>query len=225
MPGTPMLRTWSAPGGSEEYALAFGQNNGPRLLILPAWFDESNKLRHFTVEVMRALDRLGIASILPDLPGCNESAATLAEQNLASWHASASHAAEELECSHMLTLRAGASNAPDLPGWAYAPLAPKSALRALLRARIIASKEAGRDEKREQLLERGKTEGLELAGYRLGAAMIAQLADGELPQQSKLIEISQSDLGGAGLWLRMEPDHDPVQAEALAARIAADLPQ
>ena len=51
-----MLRLWQAPGGSEELAVCFGENSNYRLLVLPAWFDESNKLRHFTIEVMRALE-------------------------------------------------------------------------------------------------------------------------------------------------------------------------
>ncbi len=70
---------------------------------------------------------------------------------------------------------------------------------------------------------RGATAGLELAGYRLGPAMIAQLADDELPPTGKQRDIAQGDLGGAGLWLRAEPDHDPKQADALAAVIAMEL--
>lgn len=225
MPGNPTQQAWSAPGGSAEYALEFSRNTSPRLLILPAWFDESNKLRHFTVEVMRALDSRGIASVLPDLPGCNESTAALSSQDLPRWRAAAAKAAQDMACTHVLTLRAGANIPPDLPGWAYAPIPAKSALKALLRARIIASKEAGRDEQRDLLLEQGKSEGLELAGYRLGAAMITQMADAELPEQSLLAQIGQTDLGGAGLWLRMEPDHDAAQADALAARISASLDQ
>lgn len=217
------LQSWQAPGGSEELAVSFGAEDAPRLLVLPAWFDESNKLRHFTIEVMRALERSGVASVLPDLPGCNESLAPMAEQDIEGWRIAAASAAEQLCCSHVLAIRAGANIAPALPGFAYAPLAGKSALRALLRARTISAKEAGREEKSADLLELGKSEGLELAGYRLGANMVAQLATAELPADLSLTEIKQGDLGGPGLWLRMEPDHDQQQAEALASRIAAGI--
>ena len=61
--------------------------------MLPAWFDEGNKLRHFTVEVMRRLDGAGIDSFLPDLPGCNESLAPLEQQTLESWRTEAAEAA------------------------------------------------------------------------------------------------------------------------------------
>lgn len=216
-----MLLSWQAPGGSEELALACGPADAKqRLLVLPAWFDEGNKLRHLTVEAMRAAERLGVASVLPDLPGCNESLAPLGGQDLGSWKAAAQTAAEQLGCTHVLTIRAAASIAPDLPGWSYAPLAGKSALRALLRAAVIAAKEAGHAETTETLLERGQREGLVLAGYRLGAEMIAGLAAAELAA-GKLTPIAQTELGGPGLWLRAEPEHDPGQAEALA-RIIAD---
>jgi hypothetical protein len=47
---------------------------GPtRLLIVPALFDEGNRMRRLTVEVMRRLAASGIASVLPDLPGLQES--------------------------------------------------------------------------------------------------------------------------------------------------------
>ncbi len=216
------LLGWTAPGGSEELALALGQSGGIRVLVLPAWFDEGNKLRHVTLEAMRSLERLGVASVMPDLPGCNESTARLDSQTLKTWHSAATAAASYLACSHVLVVRAAANIAPDLPGWAWAPLAGKSALRALLRARVIASKEAGTPETSEALLEQGKAQGLDLAGYRLGAAMVAGLAEAELSATS-LTPITQADLGGPGLWLRAEPEHDQSQAEALAQIIAAEM--
>ncbi len=214
------LLGWTAPGGAEELAVAFGPPTSPRLLVLPAWFDEGNKLRHFTVEVMRALERRGLASVLPDMPGCNESLAPLEGQDLASWKAAVAAAAQHFACTHVLTIRAAANVAPALPGWAYAPVAGKSALRALLRAAVIAAREAGTAETGEELLARGQSDGLMLAGYRLGAGMVAGLATAELPA-SDLVTIAQSDLGGPGLWLRAEPGHDASQAESLA-RIVAD---
>jgi hypothetical protein len=53
--------------------------------------------------------------------------------------------------------------------------------------------------------------------------MIAELAEAELPVSTRQRDIAQGDLGGPGLWLRAEPDHDPRQADALAATIAMEL--
>ena len=220
---TRVLHTWPAPGGSGELALQFDIPHAPRLLILPAWFDEGNKTRHFTVETMRILAADGIASILPDLPGCNESAASLYRQDIDTWREAAAAAALHFDCSHVLAIRAASCIAPSLPGFAYAPLAGSSVLRALLRARVIVAKEAGRSETREALLECGLREGLELAGYRLGPSMIAQLAEAESSGDRDLMQIAQSDVGKAGLWLRAEPAHDPEQARSLARIVAQGL--
>ena len=217
-----VIAAWPAPDG-EEYAIAFDRGRERRILVLPALFDEANKLRRFTVEVMRRLDARGVDAILPDLPGCNESLAPLAEQSLHDWRQAAEAAAAHFRTTHALAIRGGALCAPDnLPAWRYAPATGSSILRAMLRARVIASKEAGIEETREGLLERGREAGLELAGYRLGAGMIRELELAEPSGGAALANVAQADLGGGGLWLRAEPDHDPAQAEALAAIVAAD---
>lgn len=217
-----MITAWPGPDG-DEYALAFDRGRERRVLVLPALFDEANKLRHLAVETMRRLDQAGIDTVLPDWPGCNESLAPLEEQTLQGWRDGAQTAAVHFGATHVLTVRAGALCAPpDLPAWRYAPATGSSILRAMLRARVLASKEAGIEETRESLLEQGRTTGLELAGYRLGAAMIRELETAEPSGGAAIANIAQSDIGGAGLWLRAEPDHDPAQAEALAAAITAD---
>jgi hypothetical protein len=218
-----MIAAWPSDAGGEELALAFDQGRSRRVLVLPAWFDESNKLRHFTIEIMRRLDGSGIDSFLPDLPGCNESLAPLGEQTLETWRTAAAAAARHFCATHVLTVRAGAMLAPDtLPGWRYAPQAASSQLRSLLRARVLSSRETGIVEDREALLATGRQHGLALAGYNLGADMIAQLADAELGS-GKQRDITQGDVGGPGLWLRAEPGHDPRQADALAAILAMEL--
>lgn len=213
-----------APGGGtrEEMALAFDRGRPRRLLVLPAWFDEANKLRRQTVEVMRRLDRAGIDSVLPDLPGCNESEAPLPEQTLSSWREAAAAAAAHFAATHLLTVRAGALLAPPgLPGWRYAPIGGRQVLRGMLRARTIAAKEAGRIERTEELQAIGRSEGIELAGWHLGPALFAAL-EAEEPA-TDLAEIEQAALGGPALWLRAEPDEDHHQADALAAIVTIGL--
>lgn len=218
-----MISTWPCPPSSDEYALIVDQGRATRILIIPPLFDESNKMRRFCAELMRLINRSGADSIMPDLPGQNESLAPLANQTLSDWRKAAKDCARWFGASHVLTLRAGAVLAPpDLAGWCYAPQAGQSALRALLRARIISAKEAGRTETRDALMEQGTQHGLELAGYALGPEMIAQLAGCDLAP-SHLKTIVQSDLGGAGLWLRAEPGHDPAQAARLCAIISSQM--
>lgn len=218
-----MLAAWPCPDG-DEYALAFDRGRNRRLLVLAALFDEGNKLRQFTVDLLRRVDAAGIDAFLPDLPGCNESRAPLERQSLAGWRAAAGAAAAHFRATHVLALRAGALCEPGgPPTLRYAPTTGAALLRGLLRARGIASSEAGIAEDRDALLARGRSEGLELIGYRLGAAMIRELETAEPSGGAALANIAQTDVGGAGLWLRAEPGHDPAQAEMLARRVADAL--
>lgn len=208
--------SWPNPPHPDEYALSFDRAREKRVLVVPALFDEANKLRHFTVEVVRALDRGGVDSFLPDLPGTNESLAPLPDQTLGSWRDAMTAAASHFGATNVLTIRGGALVAPgDLNTLQYAPVGGPTLLRGLLRARVMADREAGTESTRDGLLELARENGITLAGYELGAAMVSQLEDCE-PPESATPPIKQGEVGGAGLWLRAEPDHDAEQAEALA---------
>ena len=215
-----------APNGErrEEMALVFDRGRERRLLVLPAWFDEANKLRRQTVEVMRRLDLSGFDSFLPDLPGCNESEAALENQTMKSWRDAVAGAAVHFRATHVLALRAGALLAPaGLPGWAYSPIDGKRVLRSMLRAHAIAARETGQSERSEDVQARAREHGIALGGWAIGPAMFGELEATQLA--SGLIEIEQSVVRGAGLWLRAEPDDDPEQADALAALVAIGLGQ
>ncbi|MCB2066272.1 MAG: hypothetical protein KDE15_06495 [Erythrobacter sp.] len=214
---------WPSASGEQDYALSFDQAREKRVLVIPALFDEANKLRHFTVEVMRRLDAAGVDCVLPDLPGTNESQAPLHVQTLASWRAAMEATARHFSTSHVLAVRGGAMlDWGGLPGLRYAPVAASSQLRGMVRAHMLAAKEAGDPVTREELTERGLAEGITLAGLDLGAPMFAALSTGDLPE-GKLAEIPQNLLGGPGLWLRAEPAHDPAQADALAQLVLERL--
>lgn len=220
-----MISNWKAPlpSGkvSEEMLLSMEQGRAKRVLILPAWFDEANKLRRFTVEAMRALDEAGVDSFLPDLPGTNESLAPLEAQTIASWQAAAKEASQHVCATHVLAIRAGAIIAPeDLPGWHYAPQSGPKQLRAMLRARTIASREAGIDENSEGLMDTGRSEGLVLAGWRIGAEMLREMETAEPRAVEAQKTIVQKELGGRALWLRAEPGEDEAQSAALAAIVS-----
>jgi hypothetical protein len=224
-----MLSTWTPPAtdgvpARAELLIAFDRSREMRLLVCPAWFDEANKLRRFTIEVMRRLDRAGVDSLLPDLPGCNESLAPLESQTLADWRAAMTAAAASLRATHVLAIRAGALVAPPaLPGWHYAAQSGPKLLRAMIRARTIAAREAGLAETSEGLMAEGRAQGLTLGGWTIGPALFAALESAEpvlAPGQS---DLAQTAIGGPGLWLRAEPDEDGPQADRLAARIVQSL--
>jgi hypothetical protein len=223
-----LIGTWKAPleggGTAEELLVSFDRARQVRLLVLPAWFEEANKLRRFTVAVMRLLDEAGIDSFLPDLPGCNESLVPLAQQTLTGWRAGAAAAAQAFAATHVLSIRAGALITPAaLPGWRYAAQGGPKQLRGMIRARALAAREDGREESSAKLMETGLRQGLVLAGWPLGAAFFGEFAETEPAPSPVQQAIAQSALGGAGLWLRAEPDHDEAQAEALARIIVGSI--
>ncbi|MCL9981971.1 MAG: hypothetical protein NBV60_02320 [Erythrobacter sp.] len=223
-----MISTWTIPLAEgktgEELLVAFDRKRTARVLVCPAWFDEANKLRRFTVEVMRRLDSAGIDSFLPDLPGCNDSLAPLGTQTLAGWQTGMQAAAEAVRATHVLAIRAGALLAPqDLPGWHYAPQSGPKLLRGMIRARTIAARETGREEKAEALMALGRSEGLVLGGWTLGAGLIRALDTAEPVLAEGQTEIAQAMFAGPGLWLRAEPGEDSRQADALAAILAESL--
>jgi hypothetical protein len=217
---------WPCPlpdgGSADEYALAIDQRRPHRLLIVPALFDEANRMRRFTVEVMRRLGDAGIDSFLPDLPGCNESLQPLAEQTPEIWRAAMRSAAGHFGATHVLAIRGGALLTPPcMTAWHYAPAKGSSILRQLLRSRILASRESGVSESQDGLLDTGFAQGLELSGFQLGAAFLRQFQS--LTPEPGAHEIAQDRIDGGGLWLRAEPDEDRAQADALAALLASGV--
>ena len=220
-----MITTWQAPlpggGAAEELLVRFDQRRARRVLVLPAWFDEANKLRRFTTCVMRELDRAGIDSFLPDLPGCNDSLEPLEAQTLAGWQAAVAAAAKDMAATDVLAIRAGGLLAPQgLPVWRYAALSGPRLLRGLLRARTLAAREAGLAETAEALMAQGREAGLMLGGWMMGAELLRALEEAEIPADHGARDISTGDLGGPGLWLRAEPGEDAAQSARLAAIIA-----
>ena len=218
--------SWPCPGPagkSDEYALVIDRDRAKRLLIVPPLFDEANRMRRMLADAMRLLDKAGIDSFLPDLPGCNESLQTFSAQSLHGWRSAMHHAARHFAVTNVLGVRGGALVFPlTLPGIVLEPAKGPTILRQLLRARTIAAREAGQHEDMATLLETGRTQGLELAGYRCGASLIAGL-ENALPELESQRIIMQGELGGGGLWLRAEPAAAPEQSANLARLIAGEL--
>ena len=220
-----MPASWPCPGPAgiaDELAVVFDRARLVRLLIVPPLFEEMNRSRRMLIETQRRLDALGVDSMLPDLPGCNESLQSFSAQSLGSWRAAMEAASRHFAATHVLAVRGGALMFPTrLPGWVLEPVKGATVLRQLLRARVLSAKEAGREENSADLLEEGRNIGLELAGYRLSAALVAGL-DSAVPEDEGQRVVRQAELGGSALWLRSEPGEDPAQSTALAQIIACE---
>lgn len=222
----PQLWPCPLPGGgiAEEYALVFDQNRQHRLLIVPALFDEANRMRRLSVEVMRRLDRSGIDCCLPDMPGQNESLQPLEVQACDDWRDAMGSAAAHFGATHILGIRGGCIFTPtSLPGWHYAPAKGVTSLRQMIRARILASREAGREESSEALMAMAASDGIELSGHRIGAEFFSEFGKLQAAESENTQIIGQDMVGGSGLWLRAEPGENKDQADALAAIVAIGI--
>lgn len=219
--------------GNDELCLRNGPETGPALLILPPLFDEANRVRHLMVETARALAGHGIASLLPDLPGCNESLVPLDRASISLWQAALTACAEQLgPVSHVASIRGGAlldGALGDLPRWRLAPVKGGQLLRTMLRTKIASDREAGITSSSEALMESARTQGIELAGNHLSPCMIREL-DAAAPSDGSAVRLARfaddpleadARIAGAPLWLRAEPAYDAAMAQSIAADLAA----
>jgi hypothetical protein len=209
-------------GGQREYCLSFGGANAERsILIVPPLFDEMNRVRRMLIETMRALAELGVRTLLPDLPGCNESAADLSAQTLDTWERAVEAAATQLSATHIASIRGGAlvDQKPALPHWRLAPAKGSSLLKTMLRTRIAAEKEGGNNVTIERLLATAKSGPLELSGNLLGSAMVDALERAEPIAALDAHGATLEDVAGAPLWLRAEPQDSAEMSAAIAAEL------
>ena len=220
-----MIATWPCPGPdpgtASEYALVLEGAGEARVLIVPALFDEGNRLRRYTVETMRALQRLRIGSVVIDLPGSNESLTPLSCVSREDWTRAVAAAVAHFGATHALAIRGGAlvCGGAGVPLLTYAPVAGAAILRQMVRMRVLSAREAGREEKAAELMAEGRTQGIVLAGYALGPALVRGL-EGAEPCDGRTI--AQADIGGPGLWLRAEAGEDAGQSAALAGLVAEE---
>ncbi len=214
-------------GGYDEHVLAYGPRDAERrILIVPPLFDEMNRTRAVLVGAMRELAAQGVVTLLPDLPGCNESLAPVEQQTLAGWRDAVHACAEQHKASHMASIRGGTliDAAITLPRWRLAPVKGASLLKTLLRTRVAADKEAGKTSTTESLIAEAPTIGwVELAGYRMGSNMLGELENSEPtdPARTTTVQLGTGDgeLWGKPIWLRAEPQEDPDMSVALATAL------
>ena len=211
-----------------EQVLRLGPaGSDPRVLIVPPLFEEANRLRRTLLLMMRALADWGIASLLPDLPGQNESAVPTVAADLNQWRdALAAVVTAEPGPILIASLRGGAliDDGADAAGWwRLAPVPGANLLRTMLRARVASDREAGIDSCIDGLIGTAGHSPLLLAGNLLSPAMVEQLQEAVPVETDPLCTVAlgsgASDVAGTPLWLRAEPGEDAAMAAAMAESI------
>ena len=225
---TPPLRfAHYVHDGREEAIVQTGPVDAPRhLLIIPPLFDEMNRMRRTLILAMRDAAGRGLTCSLIDLPGCHESMAEMAAQTLDHWRRAAAAAAHSCGATHVVSVRGGGlidSGVP-LPRWRLSPVAGAPLIKAMLRTRIAAEKEAGRAITTDDLRAMAAKDGvITLGGTTVSQAMWDALESATIDSEDALrtvqvgAEAGPDTLIGRALWMRAEPGEDTAMASAMAA--------
>ena len=207
-----------------------GGDSAPLVVLVPPLFDEANRIRRTLLLTMRALAARGVDSILPDLPGQNESLVPTEAVTLADWRSALVAAVNHTGRPTLIASWRGGALVDDAPNsalgwWRMAPSTGASLVKTMIRTRIAGEKEAGRAIGADDIRKMADKGPVELAGNMLNAAMLAQLeiATPAAVQPLRQVAVGHGDgkLPGSALWLRAEPGEDPAMAQAMAADIHA----
>ena len=219
--------------GHDELCLKAGSHHRNAILLIPPLYDEMNRMRQMLVDLMRLLDAGGIGSILPDLPGTNESIAAQKDASLTVWRQALLSCMSTLSnCQHVASFRGGClidDFADDLRLWRLSPVKGKALLRTMMRTRIASDKEAGLSTNMAQLADEAQQGAVNLAGNSISAAMYSELEnaiaapadDIRTAQLETSAHMADIKLPGSALWLRAEPDKDLLLSGAIATDLAA----
>jgi hypothetical protein len=203
-----MSETYRWRGGT-EHMLRHGAGSPVTLLVLPALFEEANRMRRFTVSIMRQLAVQNIGTILPDLPGTGESEMPLSNVNLLDWHEAIAMLSSNALGSVAIrggALLDGASN----NRWRLAPETGERLLRDLTRATALSVGVPASEIDRQ-----ARKTPTRLAGNMIDPALYRALHDAALVDGAHTTTVE-----GPKLWRTAEPGDDPVYAKLVADDIA-----
>ena len=206
--------------------MCLGPDTGPVVLIAPALFEEANRLRAFTVAVMRGLAARDIGSVLPDLPGMNESLVATEDARLDDWRA-AFAAAVPARATYVVAIRGGAlvDCAAEVRGrYHLSPPSGADVVRDLVRVRLAGVREGGTPFDPAEIDRPGPA--IDLSGNAIARDLLVALKAARPSAADRTIRLDSDPrdadrkVAGRPLWRLAEPDDDPALAETLADDIA-----
>lgn len=213
--------------------LRFGPDTGPVVIAVPPLFEEANRVRAFTLSILRGLAKRGIASILPDLPGTGESLAPLESMTILRMQGAyddlVSVTDREGRRAYGIGIRSGAllDALGLLSGrWHFAPQGGGDLLRELTR---IKQAELGIAKSLDEFWYLGEAP-VEIAGNLISPDLLVDLKVkepfNEFGTPRRVVRLATDPkpadikFDAAPLWRRSEPDNDIVLAQMLADDIA-----
>lgn len=228
-----MIGQYSFSGHSEQY-VHLGRRHARQILIIPPFFEEMNRTRWLLLAAMRTLDEARIGTILPDLPGQNESLVPDEAISLSEWRTALERLAGQsgVIIDMVAAFRSGAMIDDAVycgKHWRMAPEDGPELLRQLVRTRLAAERETGTGMSKELLLAQARLESTEFSGFHLPPTMIAELEAAALPvhEEPRTVMLEGSTakadayLSGKPVWRQNEPEADHWLAQQIAADMAA----
>lgn len=205
--------------------MRMGPAIGRTVLILPPLFEEANRTRRLLVQTMRSLATKGIASLLPDLPGMNDSMVATADARFEHWLLAVESVAATVG-KPLLTAAVRGGALLDGIGdakWRLAPETGARLLRDMVRATAMSAGVKATD-----LEAQARGCPTRLAGSTIDPALYTSLAAAAPSDKGAIRTVRLTDdpasadarLPGTPLWRRAEPGDDAALAEAMAADIA-----
>lgn len=232
-----MICQYSFSGNSEQY-LHLGRKHPRQILFIPPFFEEMNRTRWLLLAAMRTLDEARIGTILPDLPGQNESLVPDSGISLSTWRAALERlVAQSGVIIDMIAAFRSGSIIDDAVNcarhWRLAPEDGVNLLRQLVRTRLASDREAGLAPSKAGLLAQARQESVMFAGWEIPPAMIQELETSGLPTHDEVRTVLLEDstapadayVSGKPLWRQSEPQEDHWLAQQIAADIAAWVPR
>ena len=194
---------------AQEAVLRFGDDLPVTIAVLPALFEEANRMRRFTVSVMRLLVDRGIGTVLADFPGMGESEAALQDVSFGDWKRFSVDLAERYPAS--ISFRGGSLlDSHFTHRWQLAPESGERLLRDMVRATAFSVGATAAD-----IDAQARVEMVRLAGNRINSELYIALQTATPAHGA-----SVSAVEGPKLWRLAEPGDDPAYATAVADDIA-----
>jgi hypothetical protein len=199
-----------------EQSLSYGRKCPVQALFIAPLFEEHNRCRRLLVEIMRGLERKGVGSTLPDLPGTGESLIDISDISLEDWRDAVDVTSAATSPTLIVSFRGGAliDGVNHAKGWwRCAPETGARIARDLRRTRLDAVTD-------DPPLYGGNP----ISDTFLTALESATPA-GVTPLRTVRLASDTADADakfpGIPLWRRAEPGEDPELAQALASDIAS----
>jgi len=207
--------------GGSELLLRHGEGAPVTLVIVPALFEEANRMRRFTISLMRGLAVRGIGTVLPDLPGTGESLTDLSAVTLADWIETVAAVLAGVRASEgrclTIAIRGGAILDSEADhSWRLAPESGERVLRDLVRATALSTGALA-----AQIDRAARSVPTMLAGQTLSPELYEALAAAPTSTANRRIVRLTDDAGprdfamnGSRLWRSAEPGDDPAMVQA-----------